>query len=210
MSRVLGFFACALALAGCVTAPPPDPAPVPVFRVERPVPQVRAPGPVALRNADLAEEMGNDARCAPGWSCTMHGRPDAFRFFADRAGGKSALCVEPVKKEPWAIVAQGVKDPALRGTRVRFSIDTRLVGVSGERNGGAGPWAQVQVPRTQTPKLTAEKLASGTADWTTQTVEMDVPADAVTFEVGLMLRGTGRACFREARLEVLRASKNPV
>lgn len=201
----------AFVLAACAASPPPpEPTPVPVVRAGPPPgPPPRAAGPVALRNADLAADMPEDARCAPGWSCTMHANPDSFRFFVERSGGKAGLCVEPSKKEPWAIVAQGVKDPALRGTRLRFSIAMRLVDVAG-RNGGAGPWAQVQVPRSQAPKLTAQKLAGGTADWTTQSVELDVPADAITVEVGMMFRGTGKACFGEARLEVLQGAKNPV
>ena len=46
--------------------------------------------------------------------------------------------------------------------------------------------------------------------WETHAVEIDVPSDAVTLEVGAMLRGSGRACFDDARLEVLQAGKNPV
>jgi hypothetical protein len=197
----------ALLLAGCAAAPPaPPPAPVPVARFEPPKPPPpRAPGPLPLRNPDFAADMPEDARCPPGWSCTVHGKPDAFRFFVERAGGKAALCVEPVKKEPWAIAAQGLNDPALRGARLRFSIATRLVDVAGA---GAGPWSQVQ--RARAPRQTVQKLSQGSSDWKTESIEFDVPADAITVEAGLMFRGTGRACFGEARVEVLQGPKNPV
>ena len=73
---------------------------------------------------------------------------------------------------------------------------------------GAGPWAQVR--RTGAPPQTHQKLVKGSAPWESRSVEFDVPANAETVEVGVMLSGTGRACFDDARLEVLQPAKNPV
>ena len=194
--------AVALAATGCAT---PGEAPV-----AKAAPAVQAPGAAqprfpALRNPGFEVEALRGARCAAGWNCTMHNDPNSFRFFVDATDGRRSFCVEPVKREPWALVTQGGFEPALRGARLRFTVDLRLADVAGA---GAGPWAQVR--RTGAPLQTHQKLLKGSAPWESHSVEFDVPANAETVEVGVMLRGTGRACFDDARLEVLRPAKNPV
>jgi hypothetical protein len=180
-----------------------------------PVASKPAPGALAagalftLRNASFETEGAAGARCAPGWSCTMHADPNSFRFFTDSASAKDgsrSFCLEPLTKEPWALLAQGSYDTKLRGTRVRFSMAVKLANVAGR---GAGPWAQVRVPGIP-PMQTHQKLVQATQGWETHSVEFDIPANATTVEVGAMLRGTGRACFDDARLEILAAAKNPV
>jgi len=139
----------------------------------------------------------------------MHADPKSFRFFADASqstDGKRSFCVEPVTKEPWAIVGQGILDKSLNGARVRFTLSVKLDKVGGQ---GAGPWAQVQRAGVAA-RPTFQKLAKDSHGWEDQSVEFDVPADATSVEVGATLRGTGRACFDNARLEVLRSGKNPV
>ena len=196
--------ACALAgvlAAGCAADAPVAP---------KPAPGALAAGALfTLRNPSFEAEMPAGARCAPGWSCTMHGDPKSFRFFDEPAGAKDggrSFCMEPLTKEPWAVLAQGTYDQKLRGTRVRFSLAVKLANVAGR---GAGPWAQVRLPGT--PGLqTHQKLVQSTQGWETHSLEFDIPPNATTVEVGAMLRGTGRACFDEARLEILAAAKNPV
>ena len=173
-------------------------------------PQAVAAGTLfTLRNASFEADTPAGARCAPGWSCTMHNDPQSFRFFIDAKeakDGAQSFCIEPVKEEPWALLAQGTYDHKLRGTRVRFSISVRLTGVTGR---GAGPWAQVRVAGKPAAE-THQKMLQSTQGWETQSVEFEVPANAMTVEVGAQLRGKGRACFDDARLEILRGPKNPV
>lgn len=202
-----------LLVAGCAAAPPaPAPAPVaPVAPVaaSRPSPKLAPAGAVALRNPGFEADAQGPSNCARSWSCTMHADPKSFRFFADEekaAGGKRSYCVEPVKKEPWAMITQAILDKSLNGSRVRLTMAVRLQGVDGV---GAGPWAQV-VRAGVSARPTFQKLDKGTRDWQDVSVEFEVPDDAVTVEVGATLRGTGRACFDDARLEVLRVGKNPV
>ncbi len=192
----------AIAASGCAA---PGEAPV-----VTPAATARATGPAtlkapALKNPGFELEASRGARCASEWSCTMHSDPKSFRFFADDTDGRRSFCVEPVKSEPWALVTQSSFEPALRGTRLRFSIDLRLAAVAGA---GAGPWAQVQ--RSGERAQTHQKLIKGSAPWATHVVEFDVPANAESVEFGMMIRGTGRACFDDARLEIVRAGKNPV
>jgi hypothetical protein len=196
-----------LVAAGCAaTEPPKEVKPV---RAGPPAVPSLPPGPVALRNPDFAQDVATGARCATGWDCTVHANPKAFRFFVDEVAGRRSFCVEPaqgVKPEPWALATQGLYSPGLKGTRVRFSIALSLTGVSGD---GAGPWIQVQRPAV--PRMVTEtRLVKQSGSWQVHSVELDVPADANTIEVGLMIKGQGRACFDDARLEVLQGPKNPV
>jgi len=206
-SKVL--LACLL-LAACQAPPPATVAPVTAVRAPGPAgPKNFAPqGAFALRNPGFELEAVAGGRCARSWHCTMHADPNSFRFFLDEsqvAGGKQAFCVEPVTKEPWALLTQGILDKSLNGARVRFTLAVRVDNVAGE---GAGTWAQVALRNGRKP--TFKEFAKGTRGWQDQSVEFEVADDAVTVEVGAMLRGTGRACFDNARLEVLRPGKNPV
>lgn len=199
-----------LVLAACATEPEIVKPVTAAAAPQRPAaPHKVAPaGPVALRNPGFEMDMAAGARCASGWSCTMHADPKSFRFFADEssaADGKRSFCVEPVTREPWAIVGQGILDRSLNGARVRFTLAVRVENVAGE---GAGAW--IQASRGSGRKPTERQFAKGTRGWQDQSVELEVPDDAITVEVGAMLRGTGRACFDNARLEVLRPGRNPV
>ena len=193
--------ACTPAVQGPGVAPAPVSADRPRGAVDV------TPRVLALKNPGFEEEVRGGARCANGWSCTVHADPAAFRFFAvpGASGGNQAICTEFVKKEPWAIVAQGTYDRTLPGTRLRYTLAVRLEGVSGQ---GAGPWASVQ--RAGLRSVVHQKLLKQTAGWETHVLEFDVPDNATVVEVGLMLRGTGRACLDDARLEILHASKSPV
>lgn len=162
-------------------------------------------GPFALKNPGFDAEMRKGARCATGWSCTMHGDPNSFRYFHDEVAGRRAFCVEPLSKEPWALLTQGTYDTSLRGMRVRFTMSQHLTGVTGD---GAGLW--VHVVRPKPPLGHVESLTPKSAGWETRSVEIDVADDALVIEYGVILRGKGRACFDDARLEVLRPAKNPV
>ena len=103
------------------------------------------------------------------------------------------------------MVTQVSYDRGLRGMRVRFSIAQQLTGVTGA---GAGIW--VHVLRPQPPMGHVESLTAKSEGWETRSVEFDVAEDALVVEYGVTLRGKGRACFDDARLEVLRPAKNPV
>jgi hypothetical protein len=161
---------------------------------------------VALRNAGF-EEADPAARCAIGWGCTSHADPSAFRFLFEEAApasGKRSFCIERVRDEPWALVTQEVEATALRGSRIRLSIALRLEGATGN---GAGPWV---VAQGSASRLHDQKLVNATRGWQRVAVEMAVPGDARYLEVGVALEGGGRACFDDARLEIVQAAKTPV
>ncbi|MEO5691546.1 MAG: hypothetical protein ABIQ72_00340 [Usitatibacter sp.] len=206
MKKLLSCLAVFSAAAGCA-APPPQATIVPVKPVAAGLPSVpKAPiGAFALKNPHFDAEMGEHARCATGWSCTMHGDPNSFRYVHADVDGRRAFCIEPITREPWALLTQGTYDGGLRGMRLRFSMSQHLTGVTGD---GAGIW--VHMPRPRPPNGHVESVTPKSNGWETRSVEFDVPDDSPLVEVGVILRGKGRACFDDARLEVLRPAKNPV
>lgn len=187
-----------LALAGCASAPPAAP-PAPAVKSAAPSAAAPAPPPPpALRNASFETPFASDGRCAPGWDCTMHNNPGAFRFYLqdNAAAGSRSLCVERVLDEPWALVTQAFEGPAVRGARLRLSMSVLVDGVTGE---GAGPWALVQ----GNPPINPQRLVRGTAGWQRLSVDITVPRERFILEVGATLEGPGKACFDDVRLEAL-------
>jgi len=191
-----------VALAGCAAAPPGAPPAPAAASIAAPVarpPTAPSAGP-ALRNASFETAFPPENRCAPGWDCTMHNDPRAFRFYLqdDAAAGARSLCIERVHDEPWALVTQGFDGPRVRGAKLRLSMAVKVDGVTGE---GAGPWALVQ----GRPPINPRRLVRGTAGWQRLSIDIAVPSDGSFLEVGATLEGPGRACFDDVRLEVLPA-----
>jgi hypothetical protein len=156
---------------------------------------------VALPNADLEMPMPAGSRCPPRWGCAAHAGPDSHRFFLDErtpAQGARSLCIERVRPEPWAIATVSIGDPALRGRRLRFSLQVRLDGVAG----GAGPWVVLNGAQGNL-LLHEQRLAGGTAGWRRMAVEFEVPRETQTLQLGATLEGAGRVCVDDARLEIL-------
>jgi hypothetical protein len=176
------------------------------------MPDVSVPkpaNPIALRNADFEAPSAADRPCPAGWFCSMHADPHSFRYFHDEARplhGKRSACVEPITREPWALVSQEVDAALVRGKRVRFSIAVRTDGVQGD---GAGPYI---MSRAYSGRVTTEgrRLLQGTHGWVRHAVEIEVPSDALGVEFGVALEGTGRVCMDDAVLEFVGPAKSPV
>ena len=73
---------------------------------------------------------------------------------------------------------------------------------------GAGPYMLAYGP-TGVVISHGVNLEKGTQGWRRRAVEMTVPLNAYSLEVGLTLEGAGRACLDDAILEVMSA-KSPV
>jgi hypothetical protein len=162
---------------------------------------------VPLLNGDFEAEVVAVARCPSRWGCTSHAGPDSHRFFFDEAapaGGKRSLCIERVTPEPWALATTVSSDAALRGARVRFSIDVRV----DAPEGGGGPW--VAVHGTSGNLHHDQRVARGSHGWRRDTIEFSVAPNAVMVEVGATLEGPGRVCLDNARLEILVRAKSAV
>ena len=194
----------AAALLAACAGPPAPVEPVKPVEARFPAVPKAPPGAFALANSNFEMDDRPGAMCATRWDCTAHANVRAFRYFRQVTPERRSFCVEPApdakKQEPWAQVTQGLFDPALRGTRVRFSIALQLTGITGE---GAGPWIQAQLLSSKGGKPTTDNVVRQTAEWQRHSVELDIPETAVSVEVGMLLKGGGRACFGDARLEVL-------
>ena len=188
--RLLGA-GCLLAMSACVAAPTAPQAAKGKSTVS-----------VALRNAGFENAARTGERCPEFWGCTMHSDPDSFVFRLDAlkpAEGKQALCIERVRREPWALATQAVYDMAtLRGRKARFSMAVRIERAEGA---GLGPWIVVHGPAGNLAH--EEKLVAKTAGWERVAVEFQVAPTAQMVEVGATLQGGGRACLDDARLEIL-------
>jgi hypothetical protein len=189
--------ALAFALAGCAAAPAPE------------APALSA---IALQNPGFELDPHPLSHCAPQWECSAHVNVHSFAYTIDPAqphAGTRSLRIERVGTEPWGVIAQVVRDPALRGAKVRFSAVVRTEGADG--NGG-GLFLQFHDGRGVS--LHWEKsLAKGTSPWQRRSVEFVVPAETYLLEVGAILEGPGRVWIDEARLEILELApvgKKPV
>lgn len=183
----------ALALAGCAAAPAPE------------TPALSA---IALQNPGFELDPVQLSYCAPKWECSGHVNVHSFVYTVDPAqpaAGTRSLRIERVGVEPWGVIAQVVRDPALRGARVRFSLAVRTEGANG--NGG-GPYLRFHDGRGVS--LHWEKnLAQGTSPWRRMAVEFVVPPETHLVEVGAILEGPGRVWLDDARLELLELAPTP-
>ncbi|MGZ5032732.1 MAG: hypothetical protein ACXWAC_05995 [Usitatibacter sp.] len=196
MIRALAAQFAAALLAACAAGP------------DAGAPSAAMSGFVPLQNSGFEADLPGDSRCPPKWGCTMHSDASSFRFFIDEAApaeGKRSLCIERVGDEPWALATQGLFDRALRGSRLRLSIALRTEGVSI----GAGPFVKVQGGSGNT-LFHDERLIKGTQGWQRLDLEFTVPADAAVVEVGATLRGPGKLCLDDVRLEIRLVPKSPV
>jgi hypothetical protein len=159
-------------------------------------------GPVAFPLANAGFEQAPPAgECAPGWTCVARKDPRSFRVSAGSpapSGGERSLCVEPAKKDAWVYVTHGRFDASFPGRRMRFSLEARLDGVAGR---GAGARIVARDGRGKILQV-RERLITGSHDWQTLAVEMEIPPGAVEVDVGGLLDGSGRLCIDNARAEI--------
>jgi hypothetical protein len=165
---------------------------------------VETPGDrlIALQNPGFESDPVAGVNCAPLWGCSAHSDPQSFRYVVDDAvvaGGRRSLRMERVKPEPWALATQVIRDPKLRGAKLRFSLAVRTENATGN---GAGVFFLAHGPGGSMVGH-QQRLAKGTTDWQRLAVDVVVPAGAELFEVGAIVEGPGRAWFDDARLEVV-------
>ena len=123
-----------------------------------------------------------------------------------QAGAASARvqCVVP-KKGEFGGIMQTIAADAFRGKRVRFSAFVRTRDVVG----WVGLWMRVDRPNDRGSAFDnmQNRAIKGTTDWTSYAVVLDVAADAVTLNYGLLLaNGAGTAWLDNATVEIVNAS----
>ena len=159
-------------------------------------------GELALGNAGFEEVLGPGATCPPRWGCSMHADPTSFVFRVeaptDAPQGKQVVCIERIRPEPWSIVTQALDARPLRGARVRLSLMVSIH-AAGTR---AGPWILVRGAHGTLIEA-LERPVESTKGWERLAVELAVPAEAQTLELGATMLDGGRACIDDVRLEVV-------
>jgi hypothetical protein len=193
-STALACSCAALLLAACATASAP------------------APRVVALANGDFEADFPRNYNCPVEWGCTMHADPHSFRYYLDEAtpkNGKRSLCIEPLKKEPWARASQFLLDKSWQGAIIRFSVDIRVENMGKADGMGGGAFITVQGGSGQV-LATKSNLVKGPTGWQRVEVELPAPAGGFVLEFGVGLVGPGRVCADDARLEIQQVSKSPV
>jgi hypothetical protein len=160
------------------------------------------PKELTLQNPDFEAPMREGASCPTGWGCIMHAASDSFRFFYDEAhpaAGKRSGCLESVGREPWGKLVQAHRvGDSVRGKHVRVSALLKLEDVTGN---GAGLILRADGGSGNELAYRFEPKA-GSAGWHPVSAELDIPPGTYVLELGLALKGKGRACLDEVRFEV--------
>lgn len=187
-----------LALALAVAAPGMAAAPEKKEAAE--ASQSRPIATVAIRNADfgMPPQAGRD--CPPAWWCTMHNDVTSFKFSLETDSGARGryLRITHVIREPWAVATQAVPIAEVKGKRMRVTVLVQAQAVEGK----AGPIIMVQGPSGRAIAEAKSLLPRGTG-WKKAVVEVDVPSNAESAEVGLYMEGGGWAGFDDVQVAVV-------
>jgi hypothetical protein len=136
------------------------------------------------RNLDFAAGLA-------GWQ--LHGPDDYSATVEDSTAILAPVVAEPSDR---ATLVQTIFADDFSGTRVTFRGEFRTDGVTDQ----AG--LCLRIPMKGDPDLPQERLVtvSGSRDWTSDAITMDVPEGADVIQFGLVLTGRGRVQLRNPEL----------
>lgn len=98
----------------------------------------------------------------------------------------------------WGTLMQQISAEHYRGQRVRFQAKVKTRDV----NDWAGLWMRVDVDGHSVAFYNSrDKPISGTTDWQTRSVVLDVPADGAVLSFGVINSGAGQVWIDELSLE---------
>ena len=146
--------------------------------------------------------MSGTPRMPKGWfTCGSH--PSEYEMGLDPGAGPAQGAAAYVKggERPlgFATLMQSFKADAYRGKRLRFSAAVRADGV----DQWAGLWMRVD---GNTEQMLAfdnmqNRPITGTRDWETHAVVLDVPEQSCQIALGILLTGAGQVWMAEASVE---------
>jgi hypothetical protein len=115
------------------------------------------------------------------------------------ARGGAAYIKAGEKPQGFATLMQSFKADAYRGKRLRFSAAVRAAGIEQ----WAGLWMRVDGSTEQMLAFDnmQNRPITGTRDWETHAVVLDVPEQSGRVALGILLAGAGQVWMAEARVE---------
>lgn len=157
----------------------------------------------ACGRAAPVSDGGSAGEPPVGWQ--LVGPSTQFRATVDRHrahGGTASARLEATSPDPdgAGTLVQRVSAELYRGQRVRFSGLIATDGVTG----WAGLWMRVDRRRgPETFDNMQDRAIHGTTDWTRASVVLDVAADAVALQFGVLQDGPGTTHLDDAALEIV-------
>jgi hypothetical protein len=115
------------------------------------------------------------------------------------ARGGAAYIKAGEEPQGFATLMQSFKADAYRGKRLRFSANVRAAGIEQ----WAGLWMRVDGSTEQMLAFDnmQDRPITGTRDWETHSVVLDVPEQSGRVALGILLAGAGQVWMAEARVE---------
>ncbi len=167
-------------------------------------------------NTLVAQLDRKPLRFPQDWT-TSGSHPHDYDMGVDEAGGGALIRYRHAAIEAAAdgggfgTLMQSIQADSYRGQRLRFSAELKTKDVSG----AATLWLRVDADRGRVVAFDNMEtrresgVISGTSDWQTRSIVLDVPADAVSVNFGFYLRGSGSVWAKRLDLAEV-ASSVPV
>jgi erythromycin esterase len=190
------------AASGPRAAPPAHPPPRPVTTSAT---TAGPPAPVQLDQSATELNLGFEASIGEhpeAWSWDLGNKAYEVSLDRDAHGGSASLRLRAVGigESGWASVFTDAT--RLRGKRVRLHGWVKTDAVD-SKAGWAGFWISARGGAQIAAENMRNSGFTGSADWRTGSVQIDVPLDAVRIVFGPRLVGPGTAWFDDLRLEII-------
>lgn len=136
---------------------------------------------------------------------TRGSRPEEYEIGVDDSttyNGKRSAFIKSIVADAggFGTLMQSCKADAYHGKRVRFAAAVKTVDVSG----WAGLWMRVDGPKRNESLAfdnMKDRAITGTTDWQTYEVVLDVPVGATFICFGILVHGSGHAWLSDVRFE---------
>lgn len=165
----------------------------------------RIPIDSLLKNSDF--EDSQNGRLS-GWTRTglpaheYEGNADMTTFAEGTTSGFFASTTEAEDPQAFGLLRQWFPADGYQGQRVRLTAQLKTEDVTGQ----TGLWTLQSAPGFENVDWMQEELISGTTDWQPYSLVWDVPQNASTIELGLVLFGAGKVWIDDVYLELVEAT----
>jgi hypothetical protein len=156
---------------------------------------------IAIPNPGFEESDG--AGWAKGWERLQHAGEPAYRFTLDEVkpfSGKFAGKIEQIAPQVFGLFKQRVNARAYAGKRVSIRVQAKAQGVG---EGGGGLYVRIDgISDTILASDFDSGKTQGTHGWKPFRAVVEIPANAVLLEFGIMLQDNGTMWADDFTLEL--------